>query len=316
MEPVEMRDVEYILAVEAERNFSRAAGKCYVSQPALSKTVRKVERNLGITIFDRSSQPLKVTREGQRVLDYLRQMQNVEIALEQYCDSVCSGGKQIVTISAAAYFCTYILPPLAEDFRQHHPDCAIRLIEANNGDMRELLTSGMADMGIAVEGGITADLEAVQMGQEHIILAVPADDPVNRELERFALRTESLAGCLKDCPAVPLNRFRDVEFLLLRRGNDLYERCRKMFEDAGFFPKVAMEMEQMMTAYFVAATGRGAAFIRTSLPGCAGGFEGKLRFYKIDHPDTIRRIYLVTARGRSLVGAKKRFAAFLKDYSE
>ena len=56
MEPVEVRDMLYILGVCEERSFSRAAEKYYISQPALSKIVKRVEGNLGAQIFDRSSE--------------------------------------------------------------------------------------------------------------------------------------------------------------------------------------------------------------------------------------------------------------------
>lgn len=64
MEPIEVRDMLYILAVCEERSFSRAAEKYYISQPALSKIVKRVEGNLGVRIFDRGLVPIRITPEG------------------------------------------------------------------------------------------------------------------------------------------------------------------------------------------------------------------------------------------------------------
>ena len=75
MEAVEFREMELILAVSEERSFTRAAEKNYISQPALSKIVRRVEKNLGAAVFDRGSSPLRVTPEGERFLGFFRQMQ-------------------------------------------------------------------------------------------------------------------------------------------------------------------------------------------------------------------------------------------------
>ena len=77
MEPVEFRDMEYVMAVHEEQSFSGAARKHFISQPVLSRVVRKVERNLGVTLFDRSSIPLKPTPQGQKVLEYFEQMQKL-----------------------------------------------------------------------------------------------------------------------------------------------------------------------------------------------------------------------------------------------
>ena len=80
MEPVEFRDMEYVMAVHEEQSFSGAARKHFISQPVLSRVVRKVERNLGVTLFDRSSIPLKPTPQGQKVLEYFEQMQKLRRA--------------------------------------------------------------------------------------------------------------------------------------------------------------------------------------------------------------------------------------------
>ena len=77
MESVEFRDMEYVMAVHEEQSFSGAARKHFISQPVLSRVVRKVERNLGVTLFDRSSIPLKPPPQGQKVLEYFEQMQKL-----------------------------------------------------------------------------------------------------------------------------------------------------------------------------------------------------------------------------------------------
>lgn len=64
MEPVEFRDMEYVMAVHEEQSFSGAARKHFISQPVLSRVVRKVERNLGVTLFDRQLHPFKAHAPG------------------------------------------------------------------------------------------------------------------------------------------------------------------------------------------------------------------------------------------------------------
>lgn len=64
MRPIEFKDIDYIMAVERERSFSRAAEKKFISQPALSRIVKKVENELGFSLFDRGSFPLHVSSLG------------------------------------------------------------------------------------------------------------------------------------------------------------------------------------------------------------------------------------------------------------
>ena len=89
MEPVEIRDIQYILAVWQERSISRAAEKCYISQPALSKIVKRVETGLGTAIFDRGSVPLRVTPEGEVFLDYFKRIKELYGEMEQYRADIC-----------------------------------------------------------------------------------------------------------------------------------------------------------------------------------------------------------------------------------
>ena len=63
-----LQQLEYILAVDAQRHFARAAEKCFVTQPTLSMMVQKLEEELGLKIFDRSGQPVIPTKEGEEII--------------------------------------------------------------------------------------------------------------------------------------------------------------------------------------------------------------------------------------------------------
>ena len=102
----------YILGVCEERSFSRAAEKYYISQPALSKIVKRVEGNLGAQIFDRSSGSSEGdARRGSIFVDYFRKMQEIHLEIEGYCDELRRHRKCDLNIGAPSFFCTYVLPP-------------------------------------------------------------------------------------------------------------------------------------------------------------------------------------------------------------
>jgi len=179
MEPIEFKDIRYILAVENAGSFSRAAEKEYISQPALSRIVKKVEQELGLVIFDRGSFPLKLTPEGRKVMVYFRKMLEVRKELEEYCDMRMRQKDRVVTIGAPSYFCRYVLPPIIDSFRLEHPDYQIRIIETNDNELREFLRTGAADLGISVGNSMPPDLRIIDLAEETIVLAVPAALEVN-----------------------------------------------------------------------------------------------------------------------------------------
>lgn len=317
MEPVEVRDMLYILAVCDERSFSRAAEKCYISQPALSKIVKRVEGNLGTRIFDRGSVPLKVTAEGEIFVDYFRRMQELHGEMEQYCDEIRQNRKKCdLNIGAPSFFCTYVLPPMVNAFKERHPDVSVKLIEINDTDLKKLLRSEMVDLGLSVEQNMPQRCDSFVLDEENIILAVPASLPVNLNLAGYEITYDDIvSGRFKEreMAAAPMERFAGENFLFLKRGNDMYRRGLKICRDAGFEPNIVMEMDQLLSAYYMAGTGAGITFIRASIP-CYVGPSADLKFYKIAHPATSRelRVYYEEERCGPM---QRKFIDYLKGIS-
>lgn len=314
MEPVEVRDMLYILAVCEERSFSRAAEKYYISQPALSKIVKRVEGNLGTQIFDRGSVPLRVTPEGEVFVEYFRKMQDIQREIESYCDEMRRHRRCDLNIGGPSFFCTYVLPPLTALFKMENPGIGIKLIETNDSDLRKFLRAGIVDLGISVESNMPSNFDSFILKTENIILAVPSTFAINRELKMYAVSYEDIcSGRFKapEIPRVPMERFAKENFLMLKRGNDMHRRGLKICRDAGFEPNVVMEMDQLLSAYYLAETGAGITFIRASIPYYVGPPKD-LVFYKIDHPDTSRELRAYYRSGECTV-LQKTFIEYLRN---
>ena len=314
MEPVEVRDMLYILGVCEERSFSRAAEKYYISQPALSKIVKRVEGNLGAQIFDRSSVPLKVTPEGEVFVDYFRKMQEIHLEIEGYCDELRRHRKCDLNIGAPSFFCTYVLPPLINAFKMEYPGIAIKMIESNDSDLCKFLKAGMVDLGFSVEPTMPSNFKSFVLQKENIILAVPSSLAINRELLSYAIGYEDICSgrfLMPEIPGGQMEWFAKENFLFLKRGNDMHRRGLKICRDAGFEPNIVMEMDQLLSACYLAGAGSGITFIRASIPYYIGPSE-ELVFYKINHPDTTRNLS-VYYRDEECTALQKLFIEHLKN---
>lgn len=207
-----------------------------------------------MTLFDRAApSPLKPTPQGQKVLEYFEQMQKLRMELEQYCETAGQQGGPGLTVAAPSFFCTYGLPPVIAAFKERYPDWEIRLVEANDRDLVDFLRAGVAELGISANGDTAPDMESEVLRMENIILAVPAGFPVNRGLEAYVLDPV----CGNEVPGVPLERFAEERFLFMKPGNDMRERGMRLCREAGFSPRIVMELDQMMTAYYLAAAEKG-----------------------------------------------------------
>ncbi len=315
MEIVELKDIMYILAIYEEKSFCRAAAKYYISQPALSKIVKKAERILGVTIFNRTSIPISVTAEGEPVIRMFLDMRGLWDDLSEYCENTRRRQCAAVTVGAPSYFCTYVLPALVSAFYVDCRDVSIKPIETNDVELRQLLAAGRVDIGISVEGDDAPGLESIPLQNERIILAVPKKFHVNAKLRGMAIPDGVNCDGLCDwgkIPAVSMEHFAGEPFLLLRRGADLHRRSLKICRDAGFAPDAVMECDQLLTAYRLAESGEGIAFTRASVLYYIG-FSEHLYYYKIDHPDAMRRVYLLRKAGRGHRASEELFVNFIKD---
>ncbi|MBQ8090629.1 MAG: LysR family transcriptional regulator, partial [Pyramidobacter sp.] len=280
-------------------------------QPALSKIVRRVEKNLGVPLFDRGSSPLRVTPEGERVLEYFRQMRGLSDDLEKYLADARLHGKNSLTVGAPAFFCAYVLPSLASSFQSEHPDFAVKLIETSDAELRELLAEGVIDAGLTVEEPISSELDSFVLKTETIVLAVPRANPINAKLRGQELSEDALlSGMTESAPRVAMGEFANERFLFLKEGNDIRTRGLKICRDAGFTPHIVMELAQLLTAYHLAESGLGLTFVRASIPYYAG-ISPDLCLYAIDHPDTRRNIHAVFS-SKSRSPAPAAFAEFLR----
>ena len=141
-------------------------------------------------------------------------------------------------------------------------------------------------------------------------LAVPAELPVSAELRERALSFSDVLYGGEDRPCVNLSAFCDLPFLFLKEGNDLGRRAEEMCRHAGFEPKVVMYLDQLLTSYYVACSGKGAAFIRPDLLRYEGPTD-KLLFFKPDDSLVARDIRLYY-RHDALSTAAECFLTFLQ----
>ena len=113
-----------------------------------------------------------------------------------------------------------------------------------------------------------------------------------------------------DCPSVPLAQLKDLPFILLTEGNNLYERSVRMFEEAGFEPSPKMKLSQLVTACHLADAGIGATFVSDRLPLST---MGGLNYYKIDSSLTPRQFYILLPNRKYVSAAVRKFIDFFID---
>jgi LysR family transcriptional regulator, hydrogen peroxide-inducible genes activator len=138
----------YILALEQHRSFMDAADGCNISQPALSMQVKKLEEDLGVALFDRSSSPIGITAIGAEVLaqakKIMQEHKHVYELISDYKDSVTG----LVRIGVIPTVSPYLLPLFLRSLEMKFPSLRIEIEELTTAHIEEKLRSGDLDIGI------------------------------------------------------------------------------------------------------------------------------------------------------------------------
>lgn len=142
--------LEYIVAVDTYRHYVTAAEKCFVTQPTLSMQIKKMEDELGVSIFDRTKQPIIPTEIGEKIIHQARKIiaesKKIDEIVNQYNGSVI-GELNIGIIPSLA---PYLLPLFIGKFTKKYPDLQVRVIELLSEEIIDQLKKDLLDVGILV----------------------------------------------------------------------------------------------------------------------------------------------------------------------
>jgi DNA-binding transcriptional LysR family regulator len=147
---MELRQLEYFVAVAAELNFSRAAQRIHVVQSALSASVGKLEKELGVELFDRSKRQIALTTPGETFLQHARgviqAVQMAQSSVERYRDQLAG----TVTLGTLMSWGTLNLPAALEEFRRLNPLVTVRLRQSLTGSAGHLdaIANGQMDLAL------------------------------------------------------------------------------------------------------------------------------------------------------------------------
>jgi DNA-binding transcriptional LysR family regulator len=179
---MELRQLEYLIAVAEEANFTRAAERVHISQSGVSAQIRQLEHELGATLIDRSSRTARLTDAGAAALPHARAALAASDGLRQAVDEVNGliRGRLVVGMVTACTV-TGLFDALAS-FHRSHPGVTITLVEDDSAALTGRVRAGTADLAlIGAAGSTPPDLESHLIISEGLAAAVPSGHPLLAE---------------------------------------------------------------------------------------------------------------------------------------
>ncbi|GHI41062.1 LysR family transcriptional regulator [Streptomyces violascens] len=185
---MDLRQLEYFVAVAEEQNFTRAAERVHISQSGVSAQIRQLERELGAELFDRSARTVTLTVAGKAALEHAREALAAAGAVGQAVGEVTGLIRGRLTVGMVTG-CT--ITPLFEAlsaFHQAHPRVEISLIEDNSDRLVDGVRAGTVDLALIGTATATPEgLDALTIISERLVVAVPAGHPLAKR-RRVTLR--------------------------------------------------------------------------------------------------------------------------------
>lgn len=275
-------------SLDETKNITQTAQVMKISQPAVSKVIAKAERDLGLTLLQRQTRPIRLSQEGKLIANHAAEILRNTAALEERLAALASGQAGSVRIgSFGPSASTRALPQLLARFSKVHPNIKLQIQEAPDAQTLDDLRRGVLD--VAVLSDPWDDLDAIPLYDDHLVALVPE----NSELaKRDALRAQDLAA---------------HPFILTLAGNG--PMITSWFEQAGLAPDIHHQIQQTLSIVSMVQRGMGHAIVAAqALPSAAlSGVVAR----EIDPPCAIE-VSLVRQPNATASNAVALFWAFFK----
>lgn len=246
---MDLKQLRYFVAVAEELHFGRAATRLFISQPALSFDIKKLEGQLDIQLLNRNNKSVSLTNAGQVLLNearylLLRAEQAKRLTLRSA--QGFAGRLSVGFVNSVLY---RGLPEAVKTFEQDHPDTEIVLMEMNSAEQAQALQRGQIDIGFVHWSKFPDSIECERLLREPFVCCLPTSHR------------------LSDRDSIDLQALADEDFILFPRTvsphyHDLIiARC----VDAGFSPRIRHETRLWQTVVTMVAYGMGVALVPQTL---------------------------------------------------
>ena len=286
-----------IETISEEQSFSKAANKLFMPQPSLSVMVKKLEDEIGMPLFDRTTKPVRLTDAGREYLKTANAINLAEHDFENYIDSINRLQNGYLRIGTNQLLSDLVMPEFLSVFMYRYPGIRIEMMNADSAALERLLTEGNLDLVIDNHPLDDKTFDQQELFRENIVLAVPdAFAPENREGRMTA--DEVLSPVYTEKAPIDLHHLRDVPFILLTKGNETRQLTDILCRHAGFSPNILLEVDRLTTVYRYTSIGAGISFISDTLLRYTSVRPDNVGYYRSMSKYSTRPVYISVKKSR------------------
>lgn len=240
---MDLRQLRYFSVLAETLNFHRAAERLNISQPPLTVAIRKLEQQLGATLFERGARGVRLTASGAGIVGAVHAALAAAEEVRSLARRGAAGATGRLSVGFIGSAVGELLPRIVSPFREAYPDVALALEEMNSVEIVRAIAARRIDVGLVrLPVMDPADVEIHVAERDELVVAVPAS---------FAVEEAPL----------DLARLADEPFIIYDQVSVLHATIRLACQRKGFAPRVAQEAIQVQTILSLVEAGLGVALV-------------------------------------------------------
>lgn len=275
-----LKQFRYVLTLADEGSFSRAAETLNIKQPSLSQYIKKVEKEVGMELFDRSGGDVRLTDAGRAYIDIGRKMLDLEHQLEGRFSDLASFKSGSIVIGISAHRSVALMPPIVSAFKSLYPGITLRIVERYRAELLEAAEHGEFDLVITTLPVDTSIFSYETLFVEENVVAsknpLPSEDGA-----KFPIISASILN--------------DLSFAMLNEEHLMQRELDELIEKYGLVLNKEVECTSLEALVEMVKEGIGAAFI----PACLAK-DPSLHYYSIKETVPKREIVVMYRREQYL----------------
>ncbi|WP_340137877.1 LysR family transcriptional regulator [Priestia endophytica] len=293
---MDIRQLEYFVAVAEQESFTKAAANVHLSQPALSKIVKNLEEELKVELFDRSTRKLKLTDAGEIVYQEALKLTASLTDLTLRLDNLMNSPTGTIRIGIPPLIGTLFFPSIARSFHNQYPKISLELVEFGAKKLVEFVEEEKVDIAIIVLPVNNPKFEVYPFIQE--------------EFAFFCAKTHKFANRT----SLSLKELSEEKFILFSKQFTLHDRIIWECVNAGFTPSVPYESSQWDLISELVAEEFGIAILPQSIYSKMN--HDKITMVPLVNPTPLWELGFAVKKNSYISFANRKLIDFLVSYSE
>ena len=274
-----LKDLEYLVAIDEERHFNKAASRCFVSQPTLSGQLKKLEAELGILLVERSNKQVRMTEVGNAIVNQARHILAETKVLKEISQAYQDPMTGELHVGLIPTIAPYLLPLIMPALKENCPKLKLWLHEYQTNVLLDKLRNSEIDLLILALPIESDEFAEIDLFKEAFWLATPRDDLLAKHKE------------------VDLMELNSREMLLLEEGHCLRGQALDVCFSAGATAHAGFQATSLETLRHMVAEGMGTTLIPELAVPTSRNKSDTIRYIPFKAPQPTRRIGVLYRKG-------------------